>query len=130
MGASQSADPIPIANPASPAVSASGPLASTITLGAGCYWGTEKYVRKDFQKRFPGSIKSATVGFMAPDPSAVKNPSCVCERASERANKQASESKQASEQNKQASEQASERAKWCGGVERFWRLACSLTPPS
>ena len=30
-------------------------------------WGTEKYIRKDFQKRFPNSIKSARVGFMSPE---------------------------------------------------------------
>ena len=32
----------------------------------GCYWGTEKYIKRDFQKRFPNSIKSASVGFMSP----------------------------------------------------------------
>jgi peptide-methionine (S)-S-oxide reductase len=37
-------------------------------LPVGCYWGTEKYIVKDFQKKFPGSIKSAKVGFMATDP--------------------------------------------------------------
>ena len=47
---------------------ASDTISSTIVIGAGCYWGTEKYIRKDFQKRFPNSIKSATVGFMSPDP--------------------------------------------------------------
>jgi peptide-methionine (S)-S-oxide reductase len=56
------------------------PLSNRVSLGAGCYWGTEKFVRKDFQKRFPNSVKSATVGFMSPDPNAVKNPSyrAVC----------------------------------------------------
>ena len=34
----------------------------------GCYWGTEKYVKKDFQKKYPGSIKSARVGFMSTTP--------------------------------------------------------------
>jgi peptide-methionine (S)-S-oxide reductase len=29
----------------------------------------------DFQKRFPGSIESSSVGFMSPDPNAIKNPS-------------------------------------------------------
>ena len=29
--------------------------------------GTEKYIRKDFQKRFSNSVKSATVGFMSPE---------------------------------------------------------------
>jgi peptide-methionine (S)-S-oxide reductase len=41
----------------------------------GCYWGTEKFVVKDFQKKFPGSIKEAKVGFMSPDPNAMENPS-------------------------------------------------------
>mmetsp|Transcript_17039 Transcript_17039/g.24622 ORF Transcript_17039/g.24622 Transcript_17039/m.24622 type:complete len:177 (+) Transcript_17039:1236-1766(+) len=39
------------------------------------YWGTEKYIKKDFQKRFPDSIKDAKVGFMSPDPNGMKNPS-------------------------------------------------------
>jgi peptide-methionine (S)-S-oxide reductase len=49
-------------------------LSSKITLGAGCYWGTEKYIRNDFQKRFPGSLKTATVGFMSPKVNHMKNP--------------------------------------------------------
>jgi len=51
-----------------------------VALGAGCYWGTEKYVKIDFQKRFPNSIKSTKVGFMSPEISAVENPSyrAVC----------------------------------------------------
>jgi peptide-methionine (S)-S-oxide reductase len=40
-------------------------LSGTLALGAGCYWGTEKYVRKNFQTRFPGSITSCSVGFMS-----------------------------------------------------------------
>jgi Peptide methionine sulfoxide reductase len=40
-----------------------------------CYWGTEKYVVMDFQKRFPDSIESTSVGFMSPDPNAIQNPS-------------------------------------------------------
>eukprot|EP00549_Striatella_unipunctata_P017326 CAMPEP_0118673918 /NCGR_PEP_ID=MMETSP0800-20121206/601_1 /TAXON_ID=210618 ORGANISM="Striatella unipunctata, Strain CCMP2910" /NCGR_SAMPLE_ID=MMETSP0800 /ASSEMBLY_ACC=CAM_ASM_000638 /LENGTH=194 /DNA_ID=CAMNT_0006569059 /DNA_START=247 /DNA_END=831 /DNA_ORIENTATION=+ len=51
------------------------PIAPTLALGAGCYWGTEKFIKKDFQKRFPDSIKDAKVGFMSPDPNAKKNPS-------------------------------------------------------
>ena len=39
------------------------------------YWGTEKFIRKDFQKLFPNSVKYAAVGFMSPDKNAVKNPS-------------------------------------------------------
>lgn len=44
-----------------------GPISPRLALGAGCYWGTEKYIRKDFQKSFPGSIKTVSVGFMAPE---------------------------------------------------------------
>lgn len=40
----------------------SGSIASTVSLGAGCYWGTEKYIKINFQKLFPNSIKSASVG--------------------------------------------------------------------
>mmetsp|Transcript_14645 Transcript_14645/g.21598 ORF Transcript_14645/g.21598 Transcript_14645/m.21598 type:complete len:186 (+) Transcript_14645:83-640(+) len=50
-------------------------LSKILALGAGCYWGTEKYVVKDFQQRFPNSIASASVGFMSPDQNAVANPS-------------------------------------------------------
>jgi peptide-methionine (S)-S-oxide reductase len=62
------------------AAPSAGAIESTVALGAGCYWGTEKFVKKDFQKRFPDSVKSASVGFMSPDPNAVKNPSyrAVC----------------------------------------------------
>lgn len=41
-------------------------LSKTLALGAGCYWGTEKYVRTNFQTKFPGAIKSCSVGFMGP----------------------------------------------------------------
>jgi len=51
------------------------PIAKTLALGAGCYWGTEKYIVKDFQKKHPGCIASAKVGFMNPDPNGMKNPS-------------------------------------------------------
>lgn len=51
------------------------PIASTLALGAGCYWGTEKYIVKDFQKKHPGCILKAKVGFMNPDPNGMKNPS-------------------------------------------------------
>jgi len=40
----------------------------TLALGAGCYWGTEKFIVRDFQKRFPNSIVKAKVGFMNPNP--------------------------------------------------------------
>jgi len=49
-------------------------LSTNLALGAGCYWGTEKYVKKNFQEMFPNSILSAKVGFMSPDPNAMKNP--------------------------------------------------------
>ena len=51
------------------------PIASTLALGAGCYWGTEKYIVKDFQKLHPGAIKDAKVGFMNPDKDGMENPS-------------------------------------------------------
>lgn len=51
------------------------PIASTLALGAGCYWGTEKYIVKDFQKKHPGCIAKARVGFMNPDPNGMENPS-------------------------------------------------------
>jgi peptide-methionine (S)-S-oxide reductase len=34
-----------------------------------------RYIVKDFQKRFPGTIANAKVGFMSPNPNAMKNPS-------------------------------------------------------
>ena len=51
------------------------------TLGAGCFWGTEKYIARDFAKEHPGSILGTSVGFMSPDPNGVENPSYedVCE---------------------------------------------------
>jgi peptide-methionine (S)-S-oxide reductase len=61
--------------PASPAPVAADGLSPVLALAAGCYWGTDKYVRKDFQAKFPGSIKSAKVGFMSPhDSNRIKNP--------------------------------------------------------
>lgn len=42
---------------------------------SGCYWGTEKFVVKDFQKSHPGVIRAARVGFMATDPhNPIRNP--------------------------------------------------------
>jgi peptide-methionine (S)-S-oxide reductase len=88
--------------PAGPAPEASDNISNKVALGAGCYWGTEKYVRigtffemtqalcmfhqrfsiltflcltTDFQKKFPGAIKEATVGFMSPeDKPRIKSP--------------------------------------------------------
>ena len=53
-------------------------------FGAGCYWGTEKYFAKDFEKKFPGSILGTSVGFMNPDANAPPNPSYeeVCDGTS------------------------------------------------
>jgi len=50
-------------------------ISSTVALGAGCYWGTEKYIKSNFQKLFPNSIKSASVGFMSPETDHPENPS-------------------------------------------------------
>jgi hypothetical protein len=45
------------------------------TFGAGCYWGTEKYFANDFAKMYPeGAIAGTSVGFMSPNPKAMKNP--------------------------------------------------------
>ena len=49
-------------------------ISGVLALGAGCYWGTEKYIVKDFQKKFPGCIQTAKVGFMSPNQDAIKNP--------------------------------------------------------
>jgi len=46
--------------------SSSPSISNTVALGAGCYWGTEKYIKRDFQTRVPNSIKTASVGFMSP----------------------------------------------------------------
>jgi peptide-methionine (S)-S-oxide reductase len=60
---------------APPAVTPSAvQLSGTLALGAGCYWGTEKYVRRNFQTRFPDSIHSCSVGFMSPLSSPIQNP--------------------------------------------------------
>ena len=48
------------------ATPASSSISNKLALGAGCYWGTEKYVVRDFQKKFTNSIKAASVGFMSP----------------------------------------------------------------
>mmetsp|Transcript_3130 Transcript_3130/g.4748 ORF Transcript_3130/g.4748 Transcript_3130/m.4748 type:complete len:199 (-) Transcript_3130:199-795(-) len=49
--------------------------AVTVALGAGCFWGTEKFIKKDFASRFPGSVREAKVGYMSPSPDHVPNPS-------------------------------------------------------
>ena len=63
------------ADAATSSTTASTTISPKLALGAGCYWGTEKYIVKDFQKRFPNSIARAKVGFMSPNPRAMKNPS-------------------------------------------------------
>jgi peptide-methionine (S)-S-oxide reductase len=71
--------------PAPPAEPSSEVLSNKVALGAGCFWGTEKYIRKDFQKQFPNSIKDCAVGFMSPEAQPkYKNPSYeqVCSGAS------------------------------------------------
>ena len=61
--------------PAPPAPIASASLSNKLALGAGCYWGTEKFVRKNFQAKFPKSIKKAQVGFMSPyEGNRIENP--------------------------------------------------------
>lgn len=65
-------------NPTTPATLSQAPspmlltdeISPAVALGAGCYWGTEKFVAKDFQTKFPNSIKSAKVGFMSPNDTA------------------------------------------------------------
>jgi len=42
------------------------------TLGAGCYWGTEKYVKNDWNLR-TGAVTRTAVGFMGPS-NAIENP--------------------------------------------------------
>jgi len=44
------------------------------TFGAGCYWGTEKYYVKNFQKLFPGAVLGSSVGFMSPHANAPEDP--------------------------------------------------------
>ena len=44
------------------------------TLGAGCYWGTEKFYADNFEKMYPGAVLGSQVGFMSPDKNAIANP--------------------------------------------------------
>ncbi|CAJ1904865.1 unnamed protein product [Cylindrotheca closterium] len=51
-------------------------ISPTVALGAGCYWGTEKFIIQNFQKKFPNSIQLANVGFMSLNPNnPLKKPS-------------------------------------------------------
>lgn len=54
---------------------ASSNISPFVALGAGCYWGTEKYIKKEFGKLFPNSIKGASVGFMSPHENHLEHPS-------------------------------------------------------
>ena len=45
----------------------SNTIADRACFGAGCYWGTEKYIRHDLSKRNKtGTIERGAVGFMGP----------------------------------------------------------------
>mmetsp|Transcript_22293 Transcript_22293/g.22465 ORF Transcript_22293/g.22465 Transcript_22293/m.22465 type:complete len:202 (-) Transcript_22293:36-641(-) len=41
-------------------------LQTRACFGAGCYWGTEKFIKSDFERKFPSTIISGQVGFMGP----------------------------------------------------------------
>eukprot|EP01041_Mallomonas_annulata_P008981 gene8981-18586_t len=50
-------------------------ISNRVCFGAGCYWGTEKFFRRDFgEKMFPESKIKGMVGFMGPSDSP-ENPS-------------------------------------------------------
>jgi hypothetical protein len=40
----------------------SAALSNKASFAAGCYWGTQKYLEKDFNKLIPGGVKSGAVG--------------------------------------------------------------------
>lgn len=41
-------------------------ISNRACFGAGCFWGTEQYLRVNFGEKIkPGSIKSGAVGFMS-----------------------------------------------------------------
>jgi peptide-methionine (S)-S-oxide reductase len=44
------------------------------TFGAGCYWGTEKYIVTKLQETYKNAIYGHAVGFMSPNLDAVENP--------------------------------------------------------
>ena len=55
--------------------SMSASINNRVSLGAGCYWGTEKFIKKDFaQEIVPGSVEWGKVGFMNPDAKAKPDP--------------------------------------------------------
>lgn len=41
-------------------------ILDTACFGAGCYWGTEKYFRTEFNKLHPNTIVNGCVGFIGP----------------------------------------------------------------
>ena len=44
-------------------------ISNRACFGAGCFWGTEQYLRVNFGEKIkPGSIKSGAVGFMSTTP--------------------------------------------------------------
>jgi len=51
------------------------------TFGAGCFWGTEKYFAKDFEKKHPGSVLGSSVGYVHPTDASLEAPSYeeICE---------------------------------------------------
>jgi len=57
------------------ALSTTANVSKRACFGAGCYWGTDKFFKVDFNKKFPNTIKSGMVGFMNPDPNGQKKPS-------------------------------------------------------
>lgn len=64
-------------NSSTVSAAASGTIANKACFGAGCYWGTEKYLYSNFNSKFRGvgEITEGQVGFMSPDKNAVANPS-------------------------------------------------------
>lgn len=75
MGSSQSGTKESTAPISSPVANISDTgFVNRANFGAGCYWGTEKYFKKDFPKLGKGDIINGKVGFMGPS-SSPANPS-------------------------------------------------------
>ena len=54
---------------------AGGVLDPRVSLGAGCYWGTEKHIKRNFDADIaPGSVSNGAVGFMHPNANAPPSP--------------------------------------------------------
>jgi peptide-methionine (S)-S-oxide reductase len=63
--------------PAGPAPIVKGEISHRVAFGAGCFWGVESYIVRNFQTKFPFSInvKNTKVGFMSPLSNAtIRNP--------------------------------------------------------